>query len=105
MSSRSATRRPSPASTAEQQPFLRSARESLPEVEALERMAEPIRHAPPVPGIDGRAAALLAVRARIVRPMRAGAHEQPDHVVPLLFQQVRADGAIYPAAHGENDTL
>jgi len=35
--------------------------------------------------------------------MDAGAHEQADDVVALLFEQEGCDGAIDAAAHGQDD--
>jgi hypothetical protein len=35
--------------------------------------------------------------------MDAGAHEQPDHVVALLFQKPGRDGAVHATAHRQHD--
>src|SRR5262249_39432953 len=74
--------------------------EFLLEIEGVKRNVEPIRDAPAIASVDRRATTLLAVASAIVRTMRASAHEQPDHVVSLLFQQIRAHRAIHTAAHG-----
>src|SRR5579871_2427819 len=79
--------------------------EFLFEVQSIERNVEPIRNAPAIACIDRGAASLLAIRPTVVRAMNAGAHEKSDHVVSLLFQQIRAHGAIHPAAHRQYDTL
>ena len=73
------------------------------EVEGVERDVELVGDAASVAGIDGRAAALLVVGAAVgfVR-VRAGPHEQADHVVPLLLQKHGRSRAVHPAAHRQH---
>ncbi len=40
----------------------------------------------------------------VLGAMDARAHEEADDLVALLFQQVGGDGAIDPAAHGQDDS-
>src|SRR5436305_875130 len=68
--------------------------EVLLEVERVEGDIEAVRDAAGIAGIQGDTAALLAVRAVVLRPMHARAHEEADDVKALLLEQMGRDGAI-----------
>jgi hypothetical protein len=71
------------------------------EIKSIERNAKAVGYAAGVSGVLSAAAAFLVRGAIGFRLMSAGAHEEADHLVALFFQQVRGNGAIHSAAHGQ----
>src|SRR5262249_54016412 len=62
-----------------------------------------VRDAAGVGGVGDAATALLVVGPAVVDAFDARAHEQADDVVALPLEQVRRDGAIHTATHGQDD--
>ena len=57
-----------------------------------------------IASIDGGTTTLFAVGPRVaLLAVHTGAHEEADHLVPLLAQQPRRSGTVNAAAHGENN--
>ncbi len=76
-------------------------REVALEVEGVERDIEPVGDALGIHGI-GDAAAGLRPPLRVLG-VGTGAHEQADHIVPMLLQQAGGDRAINSAAHRQDN--
>ena len=74
--------------------------EILFEVERVEGDVELVRDRLGVDRVEGATAGLGA--ALLVLEVGPGAHEEADHVVPLLLEQIRRHRTIDPAAHRQD---